>query len=67
MKRQDEQSVRTFIRLMKQIGETKLAVSAAHDIPGVSSRYQAGAAHAWLQAAEELRAFFQLDDETSLN
>jgi len=64
MKTKDEQSVRTFIRLMKQIGETKLAVSKAGDVPGISAQYQAGGGHAWLQAAEEMRAFFQLNNDT---
>lgn len=64
MKIQSEESIRTFIRLMRMVGEADILRGDLDPSPaGTVSTYASGKGHGWVQAAEEVRSFFGIDME----
>ncbi len=64
LKQHNEESIRTLIRLMRMVGNTDILRSEITPTPaGTNSNYAAGKGHGWVQAAEEVRSFFDIDME----
>jgi hypothetical protein len=58
----EKESIYLFLRLMRTIGENDLS-KAKNKRNDADSAYSQGRGHGYLQCAEEMRAFFNLQGE----